>query len=61
MVADRIGNFLIFVVLSFITLGLYPIYFFVSRQQESVELLKEIRDFLAVQEIDNEIRKTKGN
>ena len=35
--ASRIGNFLIFIVLTVITFGLYPLFFFVSRQQETVE------------------------
>ena len=44
--AARIGNFLIFVILTIVTLGLYPLFFFVSRQQETVELLKEIKEEL---------------
>ena len=40
----RLGNFLIFVVLTIITIGLYPLFFFVTRQQETVELLKEINE-----------------
>ena len=39
----RLGNFLIFVVLTIITIGLYPLFFFVTRQQETVELLKDIK------------------
>ena len=46
IMAERLGNFLLFLVLSLITLGLYPIYFFVTRQQETVSLLEEIRDEL---------------
>ena len=42
----RLGNFLIFVVLTIITIGLYPLFFFVTRQQETVELLKEIKEEL---------------
>ena len=42
--AARIGNFIIFLILSVVTLGIYPLYFFVTRQQENTELLKEIRD-----------------
>jgi len=41
--AARIGNFIIFLILSVLTLGIYPLYFFVTRQQENTELLKEIR------------------
>jgi len=29
-----------------ITLGIYPLYFYVTRQEETNELLKEIRDEL---------------
>jgi len=42
----RLGNFLIFVVLTTITIGLYPLFFFVTRQQETVELLKDIKEEL---------------
>lgn len=44
--AARLGNFLIFVVLTIITIGLYPLFFFVTRQQETVELLKDIKEEL---------------
>lgn len=44
--ALRIGNFIIFLILTVITLGVYPLYFFVTRQQENTELLIEIRDEL---------------
>ena len=42
----RLGNFLIFVFLTIITIGLYPLFFFVTRQQETVELLKDIKEEL---------------
>lgn len=42
--AGRLISFLIFAALTVVTFGLYPLYFFVTRQQETVELLKEIRD-----------------
>ena len=42
----RLGNFLIFLVLAIITIGLYPLFFFVTRQQETVELLKDIKEEL---------------
>jgi NADH:ubiquinone oxidoreductase subunit 4 (subunit M) len=45
-VAARLGNFIIFLILTIITLGLYPLFFFVTRQQETVSLLTEIRDEL---------------
>jgi len=44
--AARPGNFIIFLILTVITLRIYPLYFFVTRQQENTELLKEIRDEL---------------
>jgi NADH:ubiquinone oxidoreductase subunit 4 (subunit M) len=44
--AARLGNFIIFLILTIITLGLYPLFFFVTRQQETVSLLTEIRDEL---------------
>jgi len=40
--ATRIGNFLIFVLLSIITIGLYPIYFWVTLTKERNELLEKI-------------------
>ena len=46
LMAARLGNFVIFLILTVITLGIYPLYFFVTRQQENTELLKEIRDEL---------------
>ena len=44
--ASRLGNFISFLILTVITLGIYPLYFFVTRQQENTELLKEIIDAL---------------
>jgi hypothetical protein len=44
--AARLGNFIIFIFFTIITLGLYPLFFFVSRQQETVELLKAIKEDL---------------
>jgi NADH:ubiquinone oxidoreductase subunit 4 (subunit M) len=44
--APRRGNFIIFLILCILTLGIYPLYFFVTRQQENTELFKEIRDEL---------------
>ena len=44
--AARLGNFIIFIFFTIITLGLYPLFFFVSRQQEMVEVLKEIKEEL---------------
>ena len=44
--AERIGNFVVFLVLILITLGIYPLYFYVTRTQENISLLTEIRDEL---------------
>ena len=38
----RIEAFVIFILLTIITFGLYAIYFWVSRQQETIDLLSEI-------------------
>lgn len=40
--AQRLGNFLIFVLLCIVTVGIYPLYFYVTRTQEQNELLAEI-------------------
>jgi len=47
--AERIGNFVVFLVLTLITLGIYPLYFYVTRTQENISLLTEIRDELVDQ------------
>jgi NADH:ubiquinone oxidoreductase subunit 4 (subunit M) len=39
-------HFIRFLLLSLITFGIYPLYFYVTRQEETNELLKEIRDEL---------------
>ena len=44
--ATRLGQFIIFVLLSIITLGLYTLYFFVTRQQENIDVLREILEEL---------------
>ena len=43
---SRIGNFIIFLILSVLTLGIYPFYFHVTRQQETIDVLNEIKDEL---------------
>ena len=48
--AEKFRHFLIFLLLSFVTFGLYPVYFMVSRQQEQNEILKEIRESLEAKE-----------
>ena len=47
--AERIGNFVVFLVLTLITLGIYPLYFYVTRTQENISLLEDIRDELVEQ------------
>ena len=47
--AERIGNFVVFLVLTIVTLGIYPLYFYVTRTQENIGLLSEIRDELVDQ------------
>jgi NADH:ubiquinone oxidoreductase subunit 4 (subunit M) len=42
----RIGYFVVFLILSIFSMGIYPLYFIVTRQQENNELLAEIRDEL---------------
>ena len=39
---NRIIRFLIFVLLTFVTIGIYPAYFMVSRMEERNELLDNI-------------------
>jgi len=48
---NRIIYFLIFVVLSFITLGLYPVYYYVTITDEKIFLLNEIRNELKNKQI----------
>mgnify|MGYP001457539334 CR=1 FL=1 len=36
------GHFIKFIILSLITFGIYPIYFYVTRQERTNELLEEI-------------------
>ena len=41
-IGNRLGNFVIFVVLAIVTIGLYPLYFWVTRVEEQNALLGEI-------------------
>jgi|TARA_B110000003_G_scaffold258707_1_gene278097 hypothetical protein len=43
---NRIGNFVIFLILTVFTLGIYPLYFHVTRQQETIDVLNEIKEEL---------------
>jgi len=47
--AERIGNFVSFLFLTLITLGIYPLYFYITRTEENISLLEEIRDELIKQ------------
>ena len=40
--AKRLGNFIIFAALTILTLGLYPLYFVVTRMQEQNDLTREL-------------------
>jgi len=42
----RLGYFLIFIFFTIINIWLYPLFFFVTRQQETVEILREINEEL---------------
>lgn len=44
--ADRLASFLIFVLLTVITFGLYPLYFIVTTKREEVALLRQINEKL---------------
>ena len=48
----RLEAFVIFIFLTLITLGLYPIFFWITRQQETIELLSEINQ--EVKKTDNQ-------
>ena len=53
-IRERLEQFLIFIVLSVITVGVYPVYFMVSTIRERNALLIEIRTLLM--EIRDEIK-----
>jgi hypothetical protein len=40
--ATRIGNFIVFLLLTLLTLGLYPLYFWITLTKERNELLEKI-------------------
>jgi len=44
--ANRLKFFIIFLLLSLVTFGIYPFYFTVTRLKEQNDLLAEIRDEL---------------
>ena len=44
--ADRFGQFMLFLLFTIITLGIYPLYFVVYQSKERNALLTEIRDLL---------------
>ena len=39
---DRFGNFFVFLALTLVTIGIYPLYFFVSRVEEQNTYLRII-------------------
>lgn len=39
---QRLGNFVVFAVLTVFTLGFYPVYFAITRLQEQNDLLREL-------------------
>ena len=41
-VGTRLGQFLLFILLTIVTIGLYPFYFWVSRMEETNRLLDDI-------------------
>ncbi len=41
-IASRIGVFIIFLILTLITLGFYPLYFVITRMEEQTMHLREI-------------------
>ncbi len=47
-VSSRLGNFLIFICLTIVTLGIYSLYFWVSRIEEQNALLGEILSELKI-------------
>ena len=51
----RIEAFVIFILLTIITLGLYIPFFWITRQQETIDLLKDIKEELKT--TDNEREK----
>ena len=44
--AEKFGKFIIFMLLTIITVGIYPLYFSITMWQECNSLLREIRDKL---------------
>lgn len=39
---SRLGQLVLFVILTFVTLGVYPLYFMITRWEEQNELLRKI-------------------
>lgn len=44
--SHKLGSFLLFLLLTVVTIGIYPLWFYVTKQEETNELLKQIRDEL---------------
>ena len=44
--ADRLMSFFVFLLLTVITLGTYPIYFYITTKREEIALLRQISEKL---------------
>ncbi len=44
--ADRLMSFLVFLLLTVITFGTYPIYFYITTKREEIALLRQISEKL---------------
>ena len=44
--ADRLMSFFLFLLLTIVTLGTYPIYFYITTKREEIALLRQIVDKL---------------
>ncbi len=44
--SERFGHFILFLVFTIITVGIYPLYFMVYQSKERNALLTEIRDLM---------------
>lgn len=53
---QRLLSFVVFLLLTVITFGTYPIYFYITTKREEIALLRQIRDRLALlPEIDDKL------
>ena len=49
--AEKVGKFLLFVILTLITLGIYPLWWLIVMLEENNHLLRQIRDKSTDQQI----------